>query len=269
MNALKNFRIAPHAKVRLKKISTKSTGPYKDEAAALKDTAKHVKRLDELQQVFAANASHALLIVLQAMDTGGKDGTIRHIFTGVNPQGCDVTGFKVPTPFEAAHDFLWRVHEKVPERGKIGIFNRSHYEDVLITRVHKLISQKETERRYQDINRFEELLAQNGTVILKFFLHISHAEQTARLQARLDDPDKRWKLSESDMHERKFWDQYQRVYEEAIEATSRRDAPWFVIPSDCKWFRNAAISEILVRTLQDLHLKYPKPTLDPHKFNLK
>jgi PPK2 family polyphosphate:nucleotide phosphotransferase len=268
MNALKNYRIAPHANVRLKKISTQSTGPYKDEAEALKDTAKHVKRLGELQQVFAADASRALLIVLQAMDTGGKDGTIRHIFTGVNPQGCDVTGFKVPTPFEAAHDFLWRIHEKVPERGKIGIFNRSHYEDVLITRVHKLISKKETERRYEDIIHFEEMLAQNGTVILKFFLHISQDEQTARLKARLDTPDKRWKLSASDMHERKFWDQYQKVYEQAIQATSRSHAPWFVIPSDCKWYRNAAISQILVRTLEDLKLAYPKPAIDLHKFKL-
>ena len=268
MNISTAYRVAPHSKIKLKKWPTKESGPYKSEDEAKEDTQANVKKLSELQELLAADATTSLLVVLQAMDTGGKDGTIRHIFTGVNPQGCDVTGFKVPTPFEAAHDFLWRIHEKVPERGKIGIFNRSHYEDVLITRVHKLISKKETERRYEDILHFEEMLAQNGTVILKFFLHISQDEQTARLKARLDTPDKRWKLSASDMHERKFWDQYQKVYEQAIQATSRSHAPWFVIPSDCKWYRNAAISQILVRTLEDLKLAYPKPAIDLHKFKL-
>jgi PPK2 family polyphosphate:nucleotide phosphotransferase len=269
MRLHKDYRIAPHGKVKLNKISAKATGPYKNQADAQPDTDKNVKKLGELQQVFAADGKHALLIVLQAMDTGGKDGTIRHIFTGVNPQGCDVAQFKVPTPLEASHDFLWRIHQKVPERGKIGIFNRSHYEDVLVTRVHKMIGKKECQRRCDDIVRFEELLAQNGTVILKFFLHISHAEQTARLQARLDDPDKRWKLSEGDFREREFWDQYQKAYEEAMEATSRSHAPWFIVPSDNKWYRNVVISKVLVETLEGMKLAYPKATVDLQKCSLK
>jgi PPK2 family polyphosphate:nucleotide phosphotransferase len=263
------YRVAAHGSVDLSKIATRGTDHFPTEKEALKDTAAQVALLGKLQQVLAADRGKALLIVLQAMDAGGKDGTIRHIFTGVNPQGCDVAQFKVPTPLEASHDFLWRVHKRVPAKGMIVIFNRSHYEDVLITRVHDAISHKEAERRYEDILGFERELSENGTVILKFFLHISHKEQTARLQARIDDKDKRWKLSESDFHERKFWPKYQKVYSQAIEATSRKHAPWFVIPSDDKWYRNAVISRILVETLQGMDLKYPKPSLDFSKFSLK
>lgn len=268
MKLHKNYRVPADSKVKLHKVPTKVTGPYKNEAAAQPDTDKHVKRLSELQQVLAADGRQALLIVLQAMDAGGKDGTIRHIFSGVNPQGCEVSQFKVPTPLEAAHDFLWRIHKKVPDRGRIGIFNRSHYEDVLVTRVHKIIGKKESQRRYDDIVRFEELLVENGTVILKFFLHISQKEQTARLQERLDDKDKRWKLSPSDFRERKFWGQYQRAYEEAMQATSRHRAPWFIIPSDNKWYRNAVISRIMVEALEGMKLAYPQPALDLREFSL-
>ena len=202
------------------------------------------------------------------MDTAGKDGTIRHIFSGVNPQGCDVTPFKVPTPLEARHDFLWRAHNAVPARGTIGIFNRSHYEDVLSPAVHKLISPKIVRSRFDDINEFEDMLVDNDVVILKFFLHISHAEQTRRLQSRLDDADKHWKLSPADFAERKFWPAYQRAYQTIFEATSHKHAPWFIIPSDHKWYRNITISAILVEAMQSLNLKYPAPTADLSKLKL-
>jgi PPK2 family polyphosphate:nucleotide phosphotransferase len=262
MHISNSYRVAPHSKVNLRKIATRDTGPYKSEDEAKADTASHIKKLTELQELFAANASKSLLIVLQAMDTGGKDGTISHIFTGVNPEGCDVTPFKVPTPQEAAHDFLWRVHKAVPAKGKIGIFNRSQYEDVLVTVVHKMISRDEAKRRARQIVEFEKMLAENDVVILKFFLHISHKEQAARLRARLDDPDKYWKISPADFKERRYWDAYQGAYERAIEHTSRKHAPWYIIPSDYKWYRNVVISDILVKTLRDMKLKYPKPALD-------
>jgi PPK2 family polyphosphate:nucleotide phosphotransferase len=262
------YRIHPHSHVDLKKISTSDTGHYKSEDSAKHDTQKNLLKLAAQQELLAANATKGLLIVLQAMDAGGKDGTISHIFTGVNPQGCEVAQFKVPTPLEASHDFLWRVHKRVPAKGKIGIFNRSHYEDVLITRVHGSIDKKEVQRRYQEIVDFEKMLAENGTVILKFFLHISHKEQTARLKERMADPDKHWKLSESDFRERRFWKQYQGAYEEAIEATSRAHAPWFVVPADYKWYRNVVISKILVETMQAMKLSYPKPGIDFSKYQL-
>lgn len=202
------------------------------------------------------------------MDTAGKDGTIRHIFSGVNPQGCDVTSFKVPTTLEARHGFLWRVHAAVPPRGMIGIFNRSHYEDVLAPRVHKVISAKVVRQRLDEINQFERMLADNGVLILKFFLHISQDEQTARLQSRLDTPDKHWKLSAADFKERQYWHQYQAAYNDAIAATSHKYAPWFVIPADHKWYRNVAVSQLLTHALEGLKLTYPVPTLNPKSVKL-
>jgi PPK2 family polyphosphate:nucleotide phosphotransferase len=202
------------------------------------------------------------------MDTAGKDGTISHIFSGINPQGCDVAAFKVPTPLEARHDFLWRVHAQVPPRGMIGIFNRSHYEDVLSPRVHKLISNDIVQRRLEDINEFESFLADNHVLILKFYLHISHAEQTSRLKARLADKDKQWKLSDADIHERTFWPRYMDAYNDILSSTSRKHAPWFVIPSDHKWYRNIAISAIIVDLMLSLDLKYPKPTVDASAIKL-
>jgi PPK2 family polyphosphate:nucleotide phosphotransferase len=268
MNISTAYRVAPHSKIKLKKWPTKESGPYKSEDEAKEDTQANVKKLSELQELLAADATTSLLVVLQAMDTGGKDGTISHIFTGVNPQGCDVTPFKVPTPEEASHDFLWRIHRAVPAKGKIGIFNRSQYEDVLVTRVHKLVPEKDIKLRYEEIVKFEQMLSENNVVILKFFLHISHKEQTARLKSRLDDKDKHWKISPSDFAERKFWDAYQTAYEDAIEATSRKFAPWYIVPSDNKWYRNVVISSVLVETLREMNLKYPKPKIDLKKLKL-
>ncbi len=196
------------------------------------------------------------------MDTAGKDGTIRHIFSGVNPQGCTVAAFKVPTPLEAKHDFLWRCHAQVPPRGMIGIFNRSHYEDVLAPRVHGALSSKRAKQHMAQINDFEAMLVDNGVAVLKFFLHISQEEQTERLKARIDAPDKHWKLSAGDFVERKFWEQYQDCYESIFEHTSRKHAPWFVVPANHKWYRDVAISSILVGALEGMKLSYPKPTVD-------
>jgi PPK2 family polyphosphate:nucleotide phosphotransferase len=262
------FLIKPHTKVRLDKISSSDTGDFQSEEAAKLLLANHCDALDHLQDAFYASQSKALLIVLQGMDTAGKDGTISHIFSGVNPQGCDVAAFKVPTPLEARHDFLWRVHAQVPPRGMIGIFNRSHYEDVLSPRVHKLISGKVVKSRLEDINEFEDFLADNDVLILKFYLHISHEEQTRRLQARIDNKKKHWKLSGADIKERQFWPDYIDAYNDILSSTSRKHAPWFVIPSDNKWFRNIAISAIIVDLMQSLKLKYPEPTIDASTIKL-
>ena len=260
--------IKPHAKVRLAKFSTSDTGGFKSEDAAKATLAKHRDQLADLQDVFYASQSKALLIVLQGMDTAGKDGTISHIFSGINPQGCDVAQFKVPTPLESRHDFLWRVHQQVPPRGMIGIFNRSHYEDVLWPRVHKVISPDVVNQRLEDINEFESMLADNDVLILKFYLHISHEEQTRRLQSRIDDKKKNWKLSDADIRERKLWPQYMDAYNDILSTTSRKDAPWFVIPADNKWYRNVAISKIIFELMQSLKLKFPKPTLDASAIKL-
>jgi len=262
------YRIKTGSKVRLRHLKTDSDGGFKSKEQAAPVLVKHRDRLADAQEVLYASGTKALLIVLQGMDTAGKDGTISHIFSGVNPQGCDVTPFKIPTPEEAKHDFLWRVHKAVPPRGKIGIFNRSHYEDVLSPRVHKLISEKEVGRRLAEINRFEKSLAENDVVVVKFFLHISEGEQKRRLQSRLDTPAKHWKLSMADFNERLFWPQYTEAYENLLSATSTDDAPWFVIPADVKWYRNVAISEILVKAMERLKLKYPKPTVDAGKIKL-
>lgn len=270
MKILKSaYCVRPHAQVRLSNISAGQTGKYKSHKGANADLEDHRAKLDALQEVLAAECKRSVLVVLQGMDTAGKDGTIRHIFTGVNPQGCDVTSFKVPTPLEARHDYLWRAHNAVPPRGKIGIFNRSHYEDVLVTRVHKLISDAEALRRMEEIVRFEETLANNGVVVLKFFLHISREEQTRRLMERLADPDKHWKMSEADFAERRFWPEYQKAYEDALSRTSRKHAPWFIVPSDHKWYRNVVISEVLVGALRDLKMEYPQPSFDPKKIRLE
>jgi PPK2 family polyphosphate:nucleotide phosphotransferase len=262
------FLVKPHTKVRLADYATAAHPGYRDESAAKPVLEKHCKQLADLQEVLYASQAKAILIVLQGMDTAGKDGTIRHIFSGVNPQGCNVASFKVPTPLEAKHDFLWRCHAEVPPRGMIGIFNRSQYEDVLSPYVHGKMTAKTAHRRMDDINEWERTLADQDVVILKFFLHISHAEQTRRLQARIDTPDKRWKLSPADFEERKFWDKYSEAYEEILRRTSRKHAPWFVIPADHKWFRNVAISQIMVDAMQGLKLKYPDPTFNPKGIDL-
>lgn len=255
------YLIKPHDRVRLGKLRTVAASGPQNEAAAAPLLAKHREHLDTLQEVFYASQQFAMLIVLQGMDTAGKDGTIRHIFSGINPQGCQVTSFKTPTPLELRHDFLWRAHVAVPPLGMIGIFNRSHYEDLLFPRVHKEISAKQVRSRIEEINRFEDLLWENHVVVLKFFLHISHEEQTRRLQARLDTPKKHWKLSPGDFAERKFWPQYQEAYEELLTGTSRKTAPWFVVPSDHKWQSHLAISAVLADAMKQLKLKYPAPTI--------
>jgi PPK2 family polyphosphate:nucleotide phosphotransferase len=227
-------------------------------------TMADVAEIDRLQDILYAGAKHAILVVLQGLDTSGKDGTVRKVFGPIDPLGVLATSFKTPTPRELAHDFLWRVHKVVPPVGMIGVFNRSHYEDVLVARVHELVPRDRIEARYDQINAFERHLAENGTVILKFLLHISKAEQKARLQARLDDPTKRWKFSLSDVAERKHWEDYQAAYQIALERCSTEWAPWFIVPADNKWYRNAVVARILLSTLQALHLTYPAdlPGLD-------
>ncbi|HUB26485.1 MAG TPA: polyphosphate kinase 2 family protein [Tepidisphaeraceae bacterium] len=252
------YIVTPSKKVRLKDWPTDETGEFKEKADALEKTQKNLERLSKLQELLYADSKHALLIVFQAMDAGGKDGSISHIFSGVNPQGCMVTSFKVPSSNEKLHDFLWRIHRAAPPRGMIGIFNRSHYESVLVERVKNIVPEKVWSKRYESINNFERMLADEGTIILKFFLHISKDEQKKRLEARLSDPDKNWKFSPSDVAERKFWKDYQEAFEDLLGKCSTKCAPWVVVPSDRKWFRNWVLSDIIVRTLEELDMKYPK-----------
>lgn len=263
MDYRSKFLIEPGAKVKLAHFDPafKAKHASKDEAAT--EMQASVAELDQLQYKMAAERKHSLLIVLQGLDGAGKDGTIRHIMTGMNPQGCRVTSFKQPTPQEMEHDFLWRVHPHAPGRGDVAIFNRSHYEDVLVVRVHELVPEKEWSRRYDSINAFEQnLRQQNGTTILKFFLHISKEEQLARFAQRLEDPLRQWKISASDYAERERWDDYTAAYEDALSKTSTAHAPWFVIPSNHKWFRDLAIVHILVETMRDLGFQVPRPTVD-------
>jgi PPK2 family polyphosphate:nucleotide phosphotransferase len=258
----KQFRVKPKHRLRLNKLDPSYAGKLGSEDKAKEEADHHLKELARQQTLLYAEHKHSVLIVLQAMDAGGKDGTIRHVFSGVNPQGVDVASFKQPTPLEAAHDFLWRVHPHAPRAGQIVIFNRSHYEDVLVTRVHKLIGKATCARRYGYICDFEALLAESGTTILKFFLHISKEEQLARFAQRLDDPGRNWKISESDYSERELWDDYTDAFEDAIRATSTDAAPWYVIPSNHKWFRNLAVSQIIADTMADLGLAFPPPSVN-------
>jgi PPK2 family polyphosphate:nucleotide phosphotransferase len=230
--------------------------------------AESIARLDEFQYLMYAEHRHALLVVLQGIDTAGKDGTIRHVISGFNPQGCRVTAFKTPTPEEAEHDFLWRVHRVIPRKGDIAIFNRSHYEDVLVARVRELVPKEVWSRRYERINQFEALLRENGVIVVKFFLHISKDEQKQRFEERLKDPTKQWKLALSDFDDRKHWAAYMAAYEDALARCSTDAAPWYIVPSDRKWVRNLAVSQILVETLEALHMKFPKASFDPSTVNL-
>ena len=264
-NFSKELRINPGKKVKLKHYDADETLGWEKGKHTTETLDKTIAKLDQLQYLLYAEHKHALLIVLQGLDAAGKDGTIRHVMTGMNPQGTHVTPFKVPSAEEAAHDFLWRIHKAVPKYGDIGIFNRSHYEDVLIVRVHDLVPKRIWSERYDQINRFEQMLAEENVHILKFFLHISKEEQRKRFQERIDDPDKRWKISESDFSERKFWDDYTKAYEDALTRCSTERAPWFVIPSNKKWFRNLAVSRIIVETLENLDMKFPPPCIDVKK----
>jgi PPK2 family polyphosphate:nucleotide phosphotransferase len=257
------FVVAPGASLALADRDPAATdgapGDKKQTKQALDGLAR---RLGELQDRLYAESARSLLVVLQAMDAGGKDGTVKHVFAGVNPQGVRVTSFKVPTAEELAHDFLWRIHANAPGHGEIAIFNRSHYEDVLISRVHELVDESTWRRRYRHINHFEALLEDAGTRVVKLFLHISREEQAQRLQARLDDPAKRWKFNRGDLVERERWDDYMAAYEEAIARTSTEQAPWYVIPADRKWFRNWAVSRVVIEALEAMDPRYPAPAED-------
>lgn len=259
MNFTKRFVVKPGRKVRLSHHDPEETASLKDKQAAEEKLALNIKRLAELQYRFYAENRRALLVVFQAMDAGGKDGTIRHVMSGMNPQSCRVTSFKAPSTLERSHDFLWRIHHAVPGKGEIGIFNRSHYEDVLVVRVHDIVPKSVWAERYDQINRFEEHLVDNGTTILKFFLHISKDEQRQRLEERLHDPNKNWKISDADVTERRYWDDYVKAYEDVLRRCSTERAPWFVIPSNKKWFRNLAVSAIIVEALEKLDPQFPKP----------
>ena len=252
--------IVSNGKVKLAEIDTNSTCGFvgdKSTTAAILDEMS--ARLTTLQTVLYAEQKHKILVVLQAMDTGGKDGVIRKVFSGINPQGVRIASFKAPTPPELARDYLWRVHQQVPAKGELVVFNRSHYEDVLITRVRGWVDDATAKRRFRQINQFEAMLAEEGVTILKFFLHISKDEQKQRLQDRIDDPAKTWKFNIGDLAEREKWDDYQRVYEDAINQTSSPHAPWHVVPADRKWIRDLYVSSVLVKTLEDLKMAYPKP----------
>ena len=257
MKTLKKYRIAHGHHFRLADVDPDDHGSFGGESDALHETEALVRKLNPLQERLYAEGKRSLLIILQALDTGGKDGTIRHVMRELNPQGCQVTSFKLPTPDERAHDFLWRIHAHVPARGMIGIFNRSHYEDVLVTRVHREITAEEARERFGEINDFERMLVQNGTQIVKFYLSISKAEQKRRLQARLDDPQKRWKFSTGDLHERRYWNRYPSICSEAISATSSEHAPWYVIPANHKWYRNFLVAKVIVRTLEKMDPRIP------------
>ncbi len=256
------IKVKAGQKIKLKEIDCQDTGQFKNKKAANKILAQNIERMAELQNVLYAENKHALLIVLQAMDAGGKDGAIRKIMSGVNPQGVQVSSFKKPTAVELSHDFLWRIHKAVPRRGMIGIFNRSHYEDVLVVRVHKIVPPAVWQKRYYHINQFEQLLIDSGVTILKFYLRISKAEQKRRFQARLEQPHKRWKFNPADLAERALWDDYMQAFEDVFAKCSPDAAPWHIVPADNKWYRNLVISETIVKTLEGLNLKYPAPVDD-------
>lgn len=255
--------VKPDKKIRLRDINPDDTGAYSAAAETL-STLDHLHaKLETLQEMLYAEHRRSLLIVLQGMDTSGKDGATKSLMQGVTPSGVNVTSFKAPTPAELDHDFLWRTHQHVPPKGIIGIWNRSHYEDVLVVRVHELIKKQVWQRRYEDIDNFETMLAHNNVTILKFFLHISKDEQKKRLQARLDDPAKTWKFSTNDLTERKLWDSYQAAYEDMINHCSPKHAPWHIVPANHKWSRNIALAAAVVEALEEMNPQYPKQDFDP------
>jgi len=259
---MKKYRIAPGTTVRLRDFDPDDTslvrGGKEDGREA---SAKIVERLGELQELLYAEHKRKVLIVLQGMDTSGKDGTIRHVMGGFDAVGVRVASFKKPTQIELDHDFLWRVHAQTPASGEITVFNRSHYEDVLVVRVHDLVPEKVWRKRYEQINVFERMLTENGTLILKFFLHISKGEQKKRLEDRIQDPTKRWKFQGGDLDERKLWNQYVKAYEDALSKTSTVAAPWYVVPANAKWYRNYVVASVIADALEGLKMKYPEPDL--------
>jgi PPK2 family polyphosphate:nucleotide phosphotransferase len=260
--------VEPGSKVKLSHFDPSDThGVEKAHAAEI--LATNIERLSLLQYQLYAEARRSLLVVLQGIDAAGKDGAIRHVMTGLNPQGVTVTSFKEPEGAEKRHDYLWRVHAAVPEWGKIGIFNRSHYEDVLIVRVHELVPKSQWEQRYEQINDFERMLSESGVHIVKFLLYIDKKEQARRFRLRLEDPTKNWKFSAADVKEREYWDRYIDAYEAVLRKCSTKSAPWYVIPANRKWFRNLAVSQIVLDTLESMDLKFPKPTVDLSKIHFE
>jgi PPK2 family polyphosphate:nucleotide phosphotransferase len=266
---LPDLRVRPSSKVRLKSIDTDSTGSYESKETAQKHLRQGVEELRRMQEMLYAQDQQALLLVFQAMDGAGKDSTIEHVMSGVNPQGCQVFSFKSPSSEELDHDFLWRTAKCLPERGRIGIFNRSYYEETLVVRVHpeylekqrlprELATDRIWDHRFEDIRNWEKYLTRNGTVIRKFFLHVSKDEQKRRFLARLEEPEKNWKFQPGDVKERALWDDYQRAYEDMLGATSTTYAPWHIIPADHKWFARLAVADIIIDTLRSMKLHYPK-----------
>jgi PPK2 family polyphosphate:nucleotide phosphotransferase len=262
MDYRKKFVVEPGSKAHFSKIDASYTGKDEKHENALHKIQAQIERMDKLQLLLYADGNQSLLVVLQALDAAGKDGVIRHVFSGMNPQGTFVYGFKQPSKHEATRDFLWRAHLRVPGKGEVVVFNRSYYEDVLVVRVHKLVPHSVWSKRYDLINDFETMLSRNGTTILKFYLHISPEEQLARFKQRLDDPSRHWKISESDYSERELWPQYVEAYEEALARTSTKHAPWYIIPANHKWFRNLAVSRIIADTMSEMGLNLPPTHVD-------
>ncbi len=265
------FQVTPGKRFKLKNHDPSDTGGYKQREEASRKLERDIQDLAILQDILYAQGSHALLIILQAMDAAGKDSVIKHVMSGVNPQGCQVISFKQPSAEELSHDYLWRSVRSLPARGRIGIFNRSYYEEVLVVRVHPEFLKAQHvsdggkggrlwQRRYREINNFEQYLTDNGTLILKFFLHISRKEQKARIFERIDTPEKNWKFSLADLAEREHWDSYMEAYEDALAATSTECAPWYIMPADHKWFTRVAVADIIVKALRSLRLQYPEVT---------
>ncbi len=250
------FQLSDNMSIKLKDIDTKYTGKQEKEEGE-KELEKLKKKLELLQHLMYAEGKRSLLVVLQGMDASGKDGLIRNVFTGVNPQGCNVKSFKAPTEIERGHDFMWRINQCLPAKGMFQVFNRSHYEDILYPTVHKTFDKKEIERRYKVINNFESHLQDSGTIILKFYLHISREEQAERLQLRVDDPTKHWKYNSADQIEAEKWDKYMETYERIFDKCSK-DIPWVIVPADTKWHRNIIIAQKIVDTLEALKMEYPK-----------
>lgn len=263
------YRVEPGTVVRLAELDPGDTGPFARKRDAKAASDADLKRLNDLQERHYADQRYAVLLVLQGTDTSGKNGLVRHLSQGLDMMGTEVTSFGQPTPEELQHDFLWRVHRRVPGRRMIGIFNRSHYEDVLIARVHELVPAEEWQRRHRQINDFERLLAENHTVLVKCLLHISKEEQRQRLQARLDNPSKWWKFNPGDLTDRDLWDRYTEAYEAALTNCSTPEAPWYVIPADHKWYRNYAVTRLLVETLAALDLQPPRPDFDPKQIEIR
>jgi PPK2 family polyphosphate:nucleotide phosphotransferase len=262
-NYQKKLIVKPGSEIRLKHVDPGYHGKHESHKSALPEIQENLQKMEELQYRMYAENKHSYLIVLQGLDAAGKDGVVRHVLTGMNPSGCVSVNFKQPTKEELAHDFLWRVHPHVPAKGSVAIFNRSHYEDVLVARVHGLVPEKVWSKRYDQINDFERLITtENNTTILKFFLHISKDEQLARFKKRLDDPERQWKISDSDYKERQYWGDYVKAFEDVLTKTSTEQAPWFIIPSNHKWFRDLAISQILVRQMEEMDMQLPKPTVN-------